>query len=181
MKIPEKQRKIGAREIALVAIMAATIECGKLVLSVLPNIEIVTILCALYGYIFGVWGVVASIVFVCMEPLIYGFGSWTLTYFIYWPLVATVFMLLRRKKWGGRLISTLTAIILTLFFGVISSIIDGLFLFGINEYFIKNIVIYYLRGIPFYITQLVTNAVVFPMLFPFLLSRLDKIRQAYDL
>jgi hypothetical protein len=35
---------IGARTVALVGIMAATLECGKLVLSFLPNVEVVTIL-----------------------------------------------------------------------------------------------------------------------------------------
>ena len=66
---------IGAKTVALVGIMAATIECGKLVLSFLPNVEVVTILCALYGYVFGWLGVAAALVFVCIEPLIWGFGS----------------------------------------------------------------------------------------------------------
>ena len=42
-------RPKAARVVALVGIMAATLECGKLVLSFLPNIEVVTLLCALYG------------------------------------------------------------------------------------------------------------------------------------
>ena len=48
----------GARLVALVGIMAATVECGKLVLSFLPNIEVVTLLLALFGYVFGWAGVV---------------------------------------------------------------------------------------------------------------------------
>ena len=81
MKFTVKNGSIfNARSIALVGIMAATLECGKLVLSFLPNIEVVTILCALYGYVFGVLGIVAAAVFVCLEPLIYGFGSWIITY-----------------------------------------------------------------------------------------------------
>ena len=47
-----------ARQVALVGIMAATMECGKLALSFLPNIEIVTLLHALYGYAFGALGIV---------------------------------------------------------------------------------------------------------------------------
>lgn len=179
MKETKKKGISGAKAVALVAIMAATIEVGKLALSFLPNMEVVTILCALYGYVFGVWGVVAAAVFVCIEPLIYGFGSWTVTYFIYWPMVAAVFMLLRKKEWGGRIVSTLTAIALTLFFGVFSSIVDGLFLFGISEYFIKNIGIYYIRGIPFYIAQLACNAILFPTLFRFLSKKLDAVKNGF--
>ena len=79
---------LNARAIALVGIMAATLECGKLVLSFIPNVEVVTLLVALYGYVFGGLGIIAAAVFVCIEPLIWGFGSWFITYIIYWPLVA---------------------------------------------------------------------------------------------
>ena len=91
--MPEKRRKFGAKQIALVAIMAATMSCGKLALAVFPNIEVVMLLCALYGYVFGFYGVAAAAVFVCIEPLIYGIGSWMLTYFLFWPGVALLFML----------------------------------------------------------------------------------------
>ena len=58
-----------AKKIALVGISAATIECGKSALAFLPNIEVVTLLCALYGYAFGMLGVLSAVVFVCIEPL----------------------------------------------------------------------------------------------------------------
>ena len=126
MKFTVKNGSIfNARSIALVGIMAATLECGKLVLSFLPNIEVVTILCALYGYVFGVLGIVAAVVFVCIEPLIYGFGSWIITYFTYWPLVAFVFMMLRRRGVKNRLCLMLVALAMTVGFGVLSSIIDA--------------------------------------------------------
>ena len=101
-----KKRKNPARIVALVGIMAATIECGKLALSFLPNIEIVTLLHALYGYVFGVWGVVASVVFVCIEPLIYGFGTWVPSYFLYWPFVSLLFWLLSRLRVKNRWLMT---------------------------------------------------------------------------
>ena len=134
MKFTVKNGEVlNARSIALVGIMAATLECGKLALSFLPNIEVVTILCALYGYVFGIYGIIATAVFVCIEPLIYGFGSWIITYFIYWPLVAFVFMLLRKKGGKSRLWLTVIAVALTVGFGVISSIVDAAFYLGINK------------------------------------------------
>ena len=116
-----------ARAIALVGISAATLECGKLVLSFLPNFEIVTLLCALYGYVFGWYGVAAAAVFVCIEPLIWGFGSWLVTYIIYWHLVAFAFMILRGKGVKNRLIITASAVGLTVLFGVLSSLVDSAF------------------------------------------------------
>ena len=154
-----------AKRIATVGIAAATLECGKLVLAVIPNIEVVTLLTAIYGYTFGVWGVLASVVFVCIEPLIWGFGSWFITYLIYWPLLAVTFALLGRARVKSRIILTATALISTLFFGVLSSLVDiGLFT-GYFDRFFYRFGIYYLRGIVFYAIQLATNAVLFPTLF----------------
>ena len=168
--------EIGARTVALVGIMAATLECGKLILSFLPNVEVVTILCALYGYIFGWLGVAAALVFVCVEPLIWGFGSWMITYIVYWPLVAFVFMLLSRRGVKNRWILTAIACGLTLLFGVLSSIVDTAFYLGINEAYFRNLILYYLRGIVFYSVQLACNAALFPTLFPFLAETLKMIR-----
>ena len=90
-ELRQKKSPNAAKKIALVGIAAATVECGKLALSFLPNIEVVSILLAVYGYVFGYAGVLAAVVFVCIEPLIWGFGSWAVTYFIYWPALSLVF------------------------------------------------------------------------------------------
>ena len=85
-------KSLNVKTIATVGVMAATLECGKLVLSFLPNIEVVSILTALYGFVFGWAGVLAAFIFVMIEPLIWGFGPWFITYLIYWPLLAFVFI-----------------------------------------------------------------------------------------
>ena len=163
---------IGVRRIVAVAAMAAIIECAKLALAALPNIELVTLLCALFGYCFGALGVLAAIIFVCIEPLIWGVGWWIVTYFLYWPFVALVFMLLGRARVKNRFSLTAAALILTVWFGVLSSLVDvGLFL-GYFDRFFYRFGIYYTSGLSFYIAQLATNAVVFPTLFPLLSRRL---------
>lgn len=161
-----------AKNTALVGIMAATVECGKLVLSALPNIEVVTLLLALYSYVFGWMGIAAALIFVIIEPLIYGFGSWVISYFIYWPLVALVFMLLGKAKIKNRFIITGIALLLTLFFGFLSSLAEvGLFSGSFDNFFYR-FGIYYLRGIPFYLLQLGCNLVLFLFLFTFLKEKL---------
>lgn len=170
---------LNARTVALVGIMAATIECGKIVLSALPNIEVVTILCALYGYVFGIYGVIAAGLFVLIEPLIWGFGSWLIYYIIYWPLVALVFMLLAKRGVDRRLPLTAVALGLTIFFGILSTVTDCAFYFGINENYLINLPVYYVRGLPFYVAQLATNLALFPTLFLLLADRLGKIKQSF--
>ena len=169
-----KKIKLNTRTIVLIAIMAATIEVAKLSLAILPNIEVVTLLCAIYGYVFGWYGVIAAAVFVCIEPLIYGIDTWVVTYFIYWPLVSIVFFALSKLGVKKRLPLTAVALALTLFFGLLSSLVDCL-AFGIGIHYLKNVVLMYIRGISFYINQLVCNGVVFPLLFIPLSKKLREI------
>ena len=172
----KKRALSGARAIALVGITAATVECGKLALAALPNIEIVTLLVALYGYVFGWYGVLSAVVFVSIEPLIYGFGTWLPAYFIYWPLVAMVFMLLAKAKVRNRWILTAAAVVLTGFFGVLTSIIDVGLLSGNFDRFFYRFGVYYARGIVFYAIQIACNAVLFPLAFRFLADKLSMMR-----
>jgi energy-coupling factor transport system substrate-specific component/cob(I)alamin adenosyltransferase len=145
----------------------------------LPNVEVVTLLCGLYGYVFGWLGVLAALVFVCIEPLIWGVNTWVVLYFVYWPLVAFVFMLFGKIKLKNRWIITLTAVVLTVFFGLLSSFIDiGLFS-GYFDNFFYRFSVYYLRGLPFYLAQIATNAVVFPLLFLFISQKLQKLSAAF--
>ncbi len=154
-----------AQRVALVGICAATLEVGKLALSFIPNVEIVTILTALYGYTFGVWGILSAVVFVCIEPLLWGFGTWMISYFIHWPLVALIFMIFGKCRIRSRIILTGAALLLTFFFGILTSLVDiGLFSGNFDRFFYR-FGIYYMRGIVFYIIQIACNAVLFPLVF----------------
>ena len=168
-------------KIAFVGIAAATLECGKLALAFLPNVEVVSILTALYGCVFGYLGVLAALVFVCIEPLIWGFGSWVVTYFIYWPSLALVFCLLGKAKLGKRWCATGTAVLMTVLFGVLSSIIDVILLMGITPRFFTNLGLYYARGVMFYAIQIVCNAILFFTLFEFLSKKLAIIKRRMSL
>lgn len=164
------------RTIATVGVMAATLECGKLVLSFLPNIEVVSILTALYGYVFGWAGVLASLVFVMIEPLIWGFGPWFITYLIYWPLLGFVFMTLGKKRVENRWLILAVILGMTVGFGVLSSVIDVALYIGVNKHYFSNLLLYYVRGIGFYLAQLGCNAALFPLIFKPLQRRLTQIK-----
>ena len=180
MKNAPKARVLsGAKAIALVGITAATLECAKLALSAIPNVEVVTLLLALYGYVFGWYGVLSAVVFVSIEPIIYGFGTWVVSYYIYWPLVAVVFMLLGKIRLKNRWLLTLFALVLTFFFGVLSSLIDVGLLSGNFDNFIYRFGVYYARGIVFYAIQLACNAVLFPLAFNFLADKLSRLRAEF--
>lgn len=169
--------KSAAYRIVLVGALAATISCGKLVLSLLPNIEVVTLLTALYGYVFGIYGVLASVIFVSLEPLLYGFGTWVASYYLYWPFIAIVFMLLGKLKIRNRVTLTLTAVLLTIWYGVLTSLVDVGLLIGYWEDFAYRFWVMYVRGIWFYVAQIVCNTVLFSLLFKLLAEKLTNIKR----
>ena len=168
-----------AIKLALIAVMAATLEGGKLALASIPNVEIVTLLCAVYGYVFGLSGVVATYIFVALETLIWGANTWVVTYLIHWSAVAFTFVILSKIRFKNTIIltvcATLCAAVLTTAFGVLSSLIDTGLLTGFFKDFWKRFAIIYTRGAVFYITQIVCNLILFTVAFAPLIKLLDRI------
>lgn len=165
-----------ASRVAMVGIMAGTVECAKLALAAVPNVEAVTLLLSVYGYTFGGLGVMAAVVFVCIEPLIWGFGTWIFTYMLYWPALALLFAVLGRLRVRSRVLLSCVAVAMTLWFGVLSSLIDVGLLSGYFDNFFYRFGIYYARGVWFYITQIACNAIVIPLLLLPLSDRLAVFR-----
>ena len=178
VNINAKTAKLSALQIAYVAVCAATVTAGKMALAAIPNVEIVSLLLAAYGYCFGLSGVLASFVFCGVEILIWGAGGWVVLYFIYWPALTLLFAVFGRLKVKNRIVITLTACVMTTLFGVLSSLIDtGLFT-GFHENFWSRFAIIYVRGASFYITQIVCNAITFTLLFAPFTALLRKITPA---
>jgi len=176
-----KQRtfSFSVTDIALTGVMAATLEAVKLALSALPNIELVSLLLALYGYVFGLSGVLAAFVFVAAEILIWGLNTWVISYLIYWPLLALIFLLIS-KRISNRFIITGIAVIMTFFFGALTSLVDiGLFSGYWNNFF-DRFAIYYLRGVWFYVAHIACNLVAFITLFKPLESLFRKLKTQFD-
>ena len=165
-----------ARKIALIGIMAAILECGKLALAFIPNVEVVSLFIALFSYIFGFSGFISAIVFVCIEPLIWGFGTWFASYLIYWPSLSLIFFFLGRLKIKNRFIVAGIAALMTFFFGVLTSLVDIGLLSGFFDNFWQRFAVYYARGVVFYVVHIVSNSVIFLLLFDFLRLKLEKIK-----
>ena len=81
--------------IAVVAVFTAMLSGGKFALMAIPNVEVVTILVALFSAVWGwKYSIPATIIFVILEMFLWGFNTWVLEYLIHWPFVAMVFGLL---------------------------------------------------------------------------------------
>ncbi len=148
-------------------------------LAMIANVEVVTLLCGVYGYVFGPIGVVAISLFVVIETLIWGFNTWVLSYIIHWPMVCIIFWLLGKLKVKNVFILTATAVLLTAWFGVLTSLVDvGLFT-GFYQDFWKRFAIYYMRGIVFYIVHVVCNVFTFLFLFKPLSVALNNLKSKF--
>lgn len=170
--------KFTALQAAYIAVCAATLTAGKAALAAIPNVEVVSLLLGVYGYVFNLAGVLSSLVFCAVEVLIWGVGSWVVLYFIYWPALAVLFAVFGRLKIKNKIVITLTACVMTTLFGVLSSLIDtGLFT-GFHENFWRRFAVLYVRGGAFYLTQIICNAVAFTLLFPPLCALLRRIAPA---
>lgn len=164
------------RYTALVGMMAATIECAKLALAAIPNVEAVTLLIALYSYVFGWAGLISAFVFVFIEPLVWGMGTWFISYLIYWPLLAIVFFLLGRLGLKNRFATCGIAVIMTFLFGILTSLVDiGLFSGSFDNFFYR-FGIYYARGVVFYLVHIGSNLLVFLFVFSPLRKLLTNIK-----
>lgn len=169
------------KKIVLIGLLAATVTGGKLALSAIPNVEIVTLLIILYTVVFGLTvSLPVTIVFVSAEMLIYGINTWVISYYIYWcalALVAAGVKLIFKEK---LLPYVITTAVMTAFFGVLTTFVDSLFMIGASSQgFFESFSIIYLRGAIYFVIHIVSNTIVVALLFLPLKTVLFKLKRAY--
>ena len=136
-------------EIVLLGMLGAIAYVGQVALSFLPNIEVVSILFLVYTKIFGKKALFPIYVFVLLEGIFWGFGSWWIMYLYVWAVLWGITMLLRRND-----SAVFWAVIngaFGLVFGALCSITQGV-MFGIGSGFA-----YFISGISFDIVYCIGN------------------------
>ncbi len=161
-----KTARLATLFVVRVAFMSALLTALKFALSFVPNVEIVTLLILVYGSCFGIaYALPATLIFCAVEVAIYGVGSWTILYFIYWPLLAlfSSLFLKGRRAW----LALIFAIVGSALFGVLSAVSDTLLaLPNLREQDVtKYFVAYYLRGLTFDGIHIGSNVAVVLLLY----------------
>jgi energy-coupling factor transport system substrate-specific component len=174
-----------AYKIAVCALFSALLVGGKWILNGIPNVEIVSILLAVFSFVWGLSCALPSVaVFVLCEMLLFGFNVWVVEYFIHWTTLAVVFALLGKVKYRSNavmlVVVTAAAVVLTTGYGAMTSVMDTLISYSGDTGFVvraddfwTRFGILYIRGVGFFITHIVSNAVIFAVGF-FPLWRLNK-------
>lgn len=162
--------------LAVAAMFVAVITGGKMALAVLPNVEVVSVLFAVCAYVWGLgMALPVAAVFVLIQTAYYSFNVWVIEYIIYWPLLCLCFWALSKVRFKKRLseaaAATALAVLLTLFFGVFTSVCDTLIGYGSNGFnvvsdnFWQRFCVMYARGTVFFAIHVGSNAAMFSVAF----------------
>jgi hypothetical protein len=146
------------RDVVVIAFLSAVLTVGKMSLSALPNIEVVSFLIIVYTVVFG-WrkSLLTTIVFATTEILIWGFGLWTFGYYLFWPLLVLLTRLLPAQwsnVWGYTALSGT--------FGFVFGLLFAIYLAPLTNI---SIWLYWMNGIMFDVVHMVGNITVMLLLY----------------
>lgn len=156
-------------EIVLLGMLGAIAFVCQVSLIFIPNIEVVSILFIVYTRTFGKKALFPIYVFVLLEGIFWGFGSWWIMYLYIWTILWGISMIFHRND------SSIAWAVINgaygLCFGALCSITQGI-LFGIGSGFA-----YFISGIPFDIVHCIGNFFTALFLYKPLTILLSKVRK----
>lgn len=152
-----KDKTVTVREICLFGILGAMTFGAKYVMSWMPNIEPVSLLVMLFAVTFGVKALFPVYLYVILEILFYGLGTWNFCYLYVWAVLAILALFL--KKMTHPLGWAILSGVFGLFFGALCGIVD-IFIGGFGYALAK-----WASGIPFDLAHCAGNFVIALLLF----------------
>ncbi len=145
--------RLTLRELVSLSLLSAIIIAAKEAMSLLPNIEPVTLLLICITIVYGAKAFYPCAIFVLAEGLIYGFGWYFFVYVYIWPILVAAVLLIRRVN-TSYVIWTVVGALYGLLFGPLCCI-EAFVVSGWQMAFS-----YWISGIPYDIIHFVGNAVL---------------------
>lgn len=160
-------KRLTLKETALFGVLAALTFGAKVVMSVLPNIEPVSLFVMLFAVVFGMKALYPIYLYVLLEILFYGIQLWNINYLYVWTILALAAYLLRcmTQPVGWALLSG----VFGLFFGALCA---PVYLFSGGLGFAVS---WWISGIPFDIAHCIGNFVMALVLFCPMRKLLEKL------
>ena len=163
----DKKKSLNVREICLFGILASLTFAAKYVMSWMPNIEPVSLMVMLFGVIFGLKALFPVYVYVVLEILFYGLGTWNVNYLYIWAILLLLAIALRDMR--GSLGWAVLSGAFGLMFGVLCMPVD--ILIGGFGYAASK----WVSGIPFDLAHCAGNFVIAALLFKPMRTLLEKL------
>lgn len=159
--------KLTILETILFGVLAALTFAMKVVMAPLPNIEPVSLTIMVYAVVFGLKALYPTYIYVLMEILYYGLGTWNINYLYVWGILAVAAWLLRKMEHplGWAILSG----VFGLLFGALCAPVDA-FIGGLGYAVTK-----WASGIPFDIAHCVGNFCIALFLFKPLRQLLERL------
>lgn len=161
-----------AKDIAIIALLAAAMFAVQIALALVPNVELVSFLVVVGTLTFRRKAVYAIYIFVLLEGLVYGFGLWWIMYLYVWGILAAVTYLCRKNN--SVIIWAIISGVFGLLFGALCSI-PYFFVGGVSMG-----IAYWISGIPFDIIHCVSNVLVMLVFFRPVHHVFEKLEQKYQ-
>ncbi len=149
--------KLNVKELCVLSLMGGLMLASQVVMSALPNIHITAIFIILTAVAFGWKSMYSIAVFIILEGLIWGFGTWWFSYWYLWPILAIVAVLMRKND--SALIWAVVSAVHGICFGALCSI-TYLFIGGW-----EMAISYWISGIPFDLAHCAGNFILTLLLF----------------
>lgn len=150
-------KRLSLGQIALFGVLGALTFGAKFVMAGLPNIEPVSLMVMVFAVTFGLKCLYPIYVYVAMELLYFGLGTWNIMYLYIWAILALAAWLMRKMEHplGWALLSGAFGML----FGLLCAPVD-MFLGGVGYAMSK-----WISGIPFDIAHCLGNFCVALILF----------------
>lgn len=159
--------RLNVREMVLFGVLGALTFAMKVCMSFLPNIEPVSLTIMVYAAVFGLKALYPTYVYVVMEVLYYGLGTWNVNYLYIWAILAVAAWLLRKHR--HPLLWALLSGVFGLAFGALCAPVDvviGGFSYAVTKW---------ISGIPFDVAHCAGNFFIALILFTPLRNLLEKL------
>lgn len=151
----------------ILALFAVLMIVAKEAMAALPNIEPVSLLCAVCSVLYGKRSLAAVYVFVLIEGLLYGFHIWWISYLYVWPICCLMSQILRKSD--SAVVCALIMGIFGIVFGALCAV-PYLFIGGFPMAFS-----YWLSGASFDLLHCVGNFMICLVLYRPLITVLRKV------
>lgn len=150
-------KKLSARQIALFGVLGALTFGAKFVMSMLPNIEPVSLMVMVYAVVMGRKALYPIYIYVILEILVYGLGTWNFNYLYIWAVLWLLALCFRRMQ--HPLAWAILSGTFGLFFGLLCAPVD-VFIGGLSYAFAK-----WISGLSFDLLHCAGNFVIALLLF----------------
>lgn len=164
--------KLNIKSLILYSFLGAILLVSQISLSFLPNIELVSFFVIIYSLCYKKQALIPILIFNMLMGLIYGFGPWIIGYFILWPLLSFLTILMHKflieKYLNLAIFSGVYGLAFGLLYAIPYVLIDPAYALA-----------YWISGIPYDVVHMIGNYFAMLLLGKVMYTTIMKLNKQY--